>query len=101
MATETTISTDFFDGYNEIIDNEINGILVSPGNVNELFFATEKLINNNNLRLRIGQEASKISKKLEFNKIAKQYLNVILDKEHSKKKQKQFGLEYKNKNKRD
>ena len=84
---KATISTDFFDGYNEIIDNEINGILVSPGNVNELFFATEKLINNNNLRLRIGQEASKISKKLEFNKIAKQYLNVILDNEHSKKYQ--------------
>ena len=32
----------FFDGDNEI-DNEINGILVSPGNINELFLAAESL----------------------------------------------------------
>ena len=82
---KATISSDFFDGENEIIDNEKNGILVRPGNVNELFLAIEKLINDNSLRLRIGQEATKISEKLEFSKIAKQYLNLILNNEHSKK----------------
>ena len=69
----------------KIIENEINGILVSPANVNELFLAIEKLINNNSLRLRIGKEATKIAEKLEFSKIAKQYLNLILNNEHSKK----------------
>tara|TARA_X000001036_G_scaffold432783_1_gene469259 strand:- start:45 stop:1193 length:1149 start_codon:yes stop_codon:yes gene_type:complete len=81
---KATISSDFFDGDNEIIDNEINGILVSPGNINELFLATEKLINNNSLRLRIGQEAKKIAEKLEFTSIASQYLNTILKDEYSK-----------------
>lgn len=81
---KASISTDFFHGYNEIIENEINGILVSPANVNELFIAIEKLINDNSLRLRIGKEATKITEKLEFSKIAKQYLNLILNNEHSK-----------------
>ena len=82
---KATISSDFFDGENEIIENEKNGILVSPGNVNELFLAMEQLINDNRLRLRIGKEATKISEKLEFSKIAKQYLNLILNNEYSKK----------------
>ncbi len=81
---KATISSDFFDGENEIIDNEVNGILVRPANVNELFFAIEKLINDNSLRLQIGQEATKIAEKLEFSKIAKQYLNLILNNEYSK-----------------
>ena len=81
---KASISTDFFDGHNEIIENEINGILVSPGNVDELLFAIEKLINNNNLRIRIGQEAKKIAIKLEFSSIATQYLNIILKDEYSK-----------------
>ena len=81
---KATISSDFFHGDNEIIDNGINGILVSPGNVNELFLATEKLINNDSLRLRIGKEAKKIAKKLEFSTIATQYLNIILKDEYSK-----------------
>ena len=41
-------------------------------------------MNNNNLRLKIGQEAKKIAKKLEFNSIATQYLNLILNDEYSK-----------------
>ena len=82
---KASISTDFFDGHNEIIENEINGILVSPANVDELFLAIENLIINNSLRLRIGKEATKIAEKLEFSKIAKQYLNLILNNEYSKK----------------
>jgi len=82
---KATISSDFFDGENEIIENEKNGILVRPGNVNELYLAIEKLINDNSLRLRIGKEATKISEKLEFSKKANQYLNVILNNEYSKK----------------
>ena len=64
--------------------NEINGILVSPGNVNELFLATEKLINNNNLRLRIGQEAKKIAEDAEVqyieNKCIKQEYQKLFQK---------------------
>ena len=82
---KASICTDFFDGHNEIIENEINGILVSPANVDELFLAIENLIINNSLRLRIGKEATKIAEKLEFSKIAKQYLNLILNNEYSKK----------------
>lgn len=82
---KAVISSDFFDGENEIIENEINGLLVNAGNVNELFIAIEKLINDCSLRRKIGKEASKIAEKLEFSKIAKQYLDIILKNEYSKK----------------
>tara|TARA_B110000003_G_scaffold224325_1_gene224874 strand:+ start:179 stop:1264 length:1086 start_codon:yes stop_codon:yes gene_type:complete len=82
---KAVVSSDFFDGENEIIENEKNGLLVNSANVNELFIAIERLINDYNLRQKIGKEASKIADKLEFSKIAKQYLDIILKNEYSKK----------------
>jgi GalNAc-alpha-(1->4)-GalNAc-alpha-(1->3)-diNAcBac-PP-undecaprenol alpha-1,4-N-acetyl-D-galactosaminyltransferase len=72
------ISSDFFEGENEIVEEGINGLLFKPGNVDELHLALLKLIDNPDLRTRIGIKASEIAVKLAFPKIANDYLNVIL-----------------------
>ncbi|MCK6611988.1 MAG: glycosyltransferase [Bacteroidia bacterium] len=71
------ISSDFFEGDNEIVEDGVNGLLFQPGNVNELHSAMEKLIDNPDLRKHMGAKASEIASRLAFPKIANEYLKVI------------------------
>lgn len=72
------ISTDFFEGKNEIIDNGNNGLIVKPGNAYELASAMEKLISDVDLRQKLSENAYKVREDFNFGKIAKQYLDFIL-----------------------
>jgi GalNAc-alpha-(1->4)-GalNAc-alpha-(1->3)-diNAcBac-PP-undecaprenol alpha-1,4-N-acetyl-D-galactosaminyltransferase len=74
------ISTNYFEGFNEIIQDGINGLLVQPGNVEDLAIAMQKLIKNTELRKGIAFRALEIKNKLSFPLIADQYLEVILPK---------------------
>jgi glycosyltransferase involved in cell wall biosynthesis len=61
----------------EIIDHRKTGYLVEPKNINELSDAICQLINDKNLREKIGENARlKILKKHNWNDIVKQYINV-------------------------
>lgn len=67
-------------GIPEVVRNGENGILVQPGNVNELKTALEKLINNKELRKTMGAESIKIvQENFIWNKIAKDYLRIYED----------------------
>lgn len=72
------ITTDFFQGKNEIIDNGINGLIVKPGNAMELAFAMKKLIIDSTLRQQLAKKAYNVREDFNFEKIANQYLNFIL-----------------------
>jgi glycosyltransferase involved in cell wall biosynthesis len=80
------IASDTFNGNHEIIINGENGLLVKPGNVEDLYKAIENLINNPNLRARLKINAYKIREKLDFSIIAHKYLNVITNAYAIKKK---------------
>lgn len=46
-------------GTKEVIENGLSGLLVSPGQVNELAEAISRLIRDSNLRSRLGEKAGK------------------------------------------
>jgi glycosyltransferase involved in cell wall biosynthesis len=71
------ISSDCVAGPADIINNGMNGILVEPGNVEALALAINQLIEHPELRQRLAQEAFKIRDTLAFDRIAKQYLDVL------------------------
>ncbi|MBL6944863.1 MAG: glycosyltransferase [Bacteroidales bacterium] len=72
------ITTDFFQGNNEIIENGVNGLIVKPGDAKELTHAMELLINDESLRNKLSKNAFKVHEEYSFDKIANQYLNFIL-----------------------
>lgn len=66
----------------EAVDNYVNGILVSPGSVHELANAIIYLLENYNLRKKMGQNArNKVLEKFDWNnaayKTAKVYKDII------------------------
>lgn len=71
------IASDTFYGHHEIITDGENGLLVQPGNVDELRKALESLMENIQLREKIKANAFEIRHKLNFGSIADQYLKVI------------------------
>lgn len=72
------ITTDFFQGNNEIIENGVNGLIVQPQDAKEMTHAMELLINDESLRNKLAQNALKVREEYSFDKIAKQYMNFIL-----------------------
>lgn len=75
------IATDTFNGHNEIIENERNGLLVQPGNIDQLTFSISQLINNTEFRELLMSNAFKVRDDLNFETIAQKYLDIILNKE--------------------
>lgn len=72
------ISSDTFLGHNEIIKSGQNGILVQPGNIDELTLAIKELIDDEVLREKIKVNALKVRSDLNFENIAQKYLDIIL-----------------------
>jgi GalNAc-alpha-(1->4)-GalNAc-alpha-(1->3)-diNAcBac-PP-undecaprenol alpha-1,4-N-acetyl-D-galactosaminyltransferase len=73
------ISSDCVAGPSEIIENGENGLLVEPGNINDLASALDRLIEDPALRKKIALNALKVRETLCFEKIAQQYLDFILE----------------------
>ena len=71
------ISSNCIAGPSDIIKTEVNGLLVEPGNVEELTFAINRLIENPELRKSLANQAYKIRETLSIDHIAKQYLNLF------------------------
>jgi len=71
------ISSNCIAGPSDIIEHGKNGLLVEPGNVEELATALNKLIEDNELRETLAQEAYKVRETYDFDKIAGQYLQFI------------------------
>ena len=69
-------------GVPEIIENGYNGLLVKPGDVNELHEALVKLINNEQIRKTFGKKATekidlKFSSKSIEDKIDQVYQDLL------------------------
>ena len=64
-------------GPKEIITHNKDGILIKPNNIKELEKEIHKLINDQERREQLGQEAQKISKKLDIQNIAQQWEEIL------------------------
>lgn len=73
------ISTIYFKGDSEIITNDVNGLLVKAGNVNELTDALVRLINNPDLRHNLQTNAYNVRQTYGMEEIVKLILSFILD----------------------
>lgn len=71
------VSSDCVAGPSDIIVQGVNGLLVKPGDVEELAKAIELLINDPALRYSLAKEAYKVRERFDFEKIAGEYLKFI------------------------
>lgn len=71
------ISSNCTAGPGEIIENNQNGILVPPGDVNAITIAMIGLIENDLLRQKLANNAYNIRERLSFDKIANKLLEFV------------------------
>ena len=64
-------------GPGEIIDDGVNGILIENQNKEKLKEAIEKLIEDENLREKLGKNALQVREKYSIDKIAKEWEGII------------------------
>ena len=60
MSTGVTVIATAVDGIPEIIEHEKNGLLIHPGNIEELERAIERVNASYELRTQLGRAASEI-----------------------------------------
>lgn len=72
------ISTDIA-GIPELIENEINGLLITPGRVDELTLSLSKLIDSKELRIQMGQKGRKLfQEKFTQKMTSKELIKIFL-----------------------
>jgi len=76
MAAGKPVIASRIGGVIDIIKNNQNGLLVEPGNIEELTKALEELIQNPRLREKLGQKGREMAKKYSGEKIANGIIDV-------------------------
>ena len=64
-------------GSNELIVDNVNGLLVKKNNTEELEFAINKLIEDEKLRIRIAKNAIKYNELLNIKRITDNWVDLI------------------------
>ena len=72
------VSFDCDAGPKDIISNGLNGFLIDTKNVEALASKLDALCLDINLRIKIGEEATKVRDKLNANMITKKYINFFM-----------------------
>lgn len=72
------VSTDAVGGAYDLINNGINGFMVKHGNVEELYSALKKILTDDKLRKKMGEESKKLIKtKFNYNNMSKGFEKAI------------------------
>lgn len=71
------VSFDCATGPAEIISHEVNGLLVPAGHVDELAIAVQRLMQDQNLREKLANAASKVRDKYTIDQISAQWLQLF------------------------
>ena len=71
------MATDCMSGKDTIVENGKNGLLVEPGNEDEMADAIQTLISDRKLRTLLGSAARRIKEDLSADKLYKEYLDFI------------------------
>ena len=79
MAMKLPVVSTMVTGVPEIVENGVSGILVSPNDENALTNAVVKLIQDPELRKRLGEQARKrVKEKFDINNNVPQYVRLFL-----------------------
>lgn len=76
MACKTVIITSNIGGNNELIENNVNGVSVDPEDIDSFIKQIHNLLNNEQLRKSLVENAFKTVKKYDWDQIGNLYLNV-------------------------
>lgn len=71
------ISTDCNFGPRDLIEQDVNGCLITPGSVEEVKNAILKVVMNEKFATKLAENAKNIKKVVDSEKIAKEYLDYI------------------------
>lgn len=76
MATGLPVVVTRIGGMPDVVVNEVEGFVVSPGNVDELVLAIGKLLDDENLRRKMGAEGrARILREFSFEYVTDKYIN--------------------------
>ena len=76
MAANTAIIASDIQGYNEIITNNVNGLLVEPNNTNQLAQSIKKLHDDKNQKQKLITNSNSYIKNLNWDNISDKIINV-------------------------
>lgn len=74
-----SISFDIVAGPSDIIENEINGILLPDGDIRGLTMAIDRLIDDEELRNRLGQNARNSSERFDINILGREVFSFLYE----------------------
>jgi glycosyltransferase involved in cell wall biosynthesis len=78
MSVGAAIVATSITGVNEVIQDNVNGILVPPGDISKLRYALNRVVSQPELRAQLGQAArSTVEKKYQWDSIADIYLRLM------------------------
>src|SRR3990167_7397427 len=75
MACGTPVVASYV-GFGEYIDNRVDGLIIEPGNIIQLKRAILKLMENSNLRKRLGKNARKKALKYDIKRVVLKYQDL-------------------------
>ena len=76
MACDTVVIASDVGGNSELIENNVNGIIVEPKNIDLFLQQITNLFNNDVLRQSLVEHAFKTVQKYSWNKVGHLYLNI-------------------------
>ena len=76
MASNTAVIASDIAGYNEIITNNVNGILIKPNNTNQLAQAIKKIHDDKNQKQKLITNANSYIRNLNWDHISDKIINI-------------------------
>tara|TARA_B100000029_G_scaffold172020_1_gene168415 strand:+ start:26505 stop:27605 length:1101 start_codon:yes stop_codon:yes gene_type:complete len=76
MASNTAIIASDIEGYNEIITNNVNGLLIEPNNINQLAQSIKRLHADKNQKQKLISNANSHMKNLNWDNISDKIINI-------------------------
>ncbi len=85
MASNTAIIASDIQGYNEIITNNFNGLLIEPNNIYQLAHSIKKLYDDKNQKQKLITNANLYIKNLNWDNISDKIINTYKNTLYNKK----------------
>ncbi len=85
MASGTAVIATHVGGIGEVIENRINGLLVSPNNPDELYRSMEQLLSDDTLRSQLARQGQETAKAYHWTTIAQRFFTLYKRLIHDRK----------------
>ena len=77
MAAGKAVVASSLPGPSDLVEDGVNGFLVAPGDSSGLAKAIIRILSNESLRTRMGNESRRIARQYDWNIVAEQYVQLL------------------------